>query len=133
MAEVSISKEKQVDVEQIASQTIDFLCSLGILNSPEDIAWKGHVDVHYAYPVYTHKRPGLVQGIKSWMSQHDIYTLGRFGDWEYINSDKCVMKGLTLGRELRAKYPHRAEDLLVLDLPDTADVLPEEPAPGAAL
>lgn len=105
MAEVSLSKEKQVDVEQIAPQTIDFLCSLGILDSPEDIVWTGHVDVKFAYPVYTHQRPGLVQGIKSWLSDWDIYTLGRFGDWEYINSDKCVMKGLTLGRELRAKYP----------------------------
>jgi hypothetical protein len=31
--------------------------------------------------------------------------VGRFGDWEYINSDKCVHKGLQLGRELRTQYP----------------------------
>lgn len=104
MAEVSLSDEKPVDVEQIAPQTIDLLVSLGVLDSPEDIIWRGHVDVHYAYPVYTHARPGIVQAIKDYLRPLDIYTVGRFGDWEYINSDKCVMKGLTLGRELRERY-----------------------------
>jgi protoporphyrinogen oxidase len=105
MAEVSLSKEKPVDVDQIAPKTIDFLCKTGILDSPEDVIWQGHIDVKYAYPVYTHRRPELVRGIKEWLAQHHIYTLGRFGDWEYINSDKCVMKGLNLGRKLRQQYP----------------------------
>jgi protoporphyrinogen oxidase len=104
MAEVSLSEEKAVDVEQIAPKTIDFLCSIGVLDSPADIIWTGHLDVKYAYPVYTHQRPELVAQIKSWLTEQDIYTIGRFGDWEYINSDKCVMKGLTLGRELRQRY-----------------------------
>jgi protoporphyrinogen oxidase len=107
MAEVSVSPEKSVVLEEIAPKTIDFLCSLGILESAEDVTWQGHVDVKYGYPVYTHERPQLTAGIKEWMSRHHIYTLGRFGDWEYINSDKCVHKGLNLGRELRMRYPDR--------------------------
>jgi protoporphyrinogen oxidase len=109
MAEISISPEKPVDTGEIAPKTIAFLCGLGILETPEDIIWRGHVDVKYAYPVYTHQRPSLVQGIKDWLAQYNIYTLGRFGDWEYINSDKCVMKGLTLGRELREQYSNRPQ------------------------
>lgn len=105
MAEVSLSPEKpHIDVDQIAPKTIDFLCGLGILRSADDVVWRGHVDVRYAYPVYTHDRPALLHGIKSWMAQHDIHTLGRFGDWEYINSDKCVAKGLRLADELRRRY-----------------------------
>jgi protoporphyrinogen oxidase len=106
MAEVSISPEKPIDVDQIAAKTIALLCDLGILGSPEDIVWKGHVDVEYGYPVYTHGRPTLVKTIKDWMAQHQIYTLGRFGDWEYINSDRCVAKGLSLAHELRSLYPY---------------------------
>jgi protoporphyrinogen oxidase len=104
MAEVSHSKEKPVDFEAIAPKTIAWLCDLGILGSPEDIIWRGHVDAKYAYPVYTHERPRLVAGVKEWLGRHHIYTLGRFGDWEYINSDKCVAKGLRLGQELRQRY-----------------------------
>ncbi|MGH7504654.1 MAG: hypothetical protein ACRELX_03345, partial [Longimicrobiales bacterium] len=105
MAEVSLSPEKPVDVEAIAPRTIDLLCETGVLASPADIVWRGHVDVKYAYPVYTHARPAQLAGIRAWLAEHHIYPLGRFGDWEYVNSDKCVDKGLRLGSELRARYP----------------------------
>lgn len=106
-AEVSISRDKPVNVTEIAPKTVSLLCELGILNTPEEIIWQGHVDLEYAYPVYTNERPSLVQAIKKWMAQYDIHTLGRFGDWEYINSDKCVMKGLDLARELRRHLVRR--------------------------
>jgi len=109
MAEVSHSAQKPVEVDAIAPRTIEWLCDLGILESPDDIIWTGHVDAKYAYPVYTHERPGQVAEIKAWLAERDMYTAGRFGEWEYINSDKCVHKGLALGRELRERYPDRVE------------------------
>jgi UDP-galactopyranose mutase len=105
MAEVSVSPEKPVNVEEIAPRTIDLLCRLGILESAADVVWTGHVDVKYAYPVYTHERPALLDAIKGWLRRYEIYPLGRFGDWEYVNSDRCVMKGLLLGEELRDRFP----------------------------
>lgn len=104
MAEVSISPEKPVDVDSIAPITIDFLTEHGILASSGDVAWSGHVDVKYAYPVYTHERPEIMQRVKAWLEDRDIYTLGRFGDWEYINSDRCLKKGLDLGERLSRRY-----------------------------
>ncbi len=105
MAEVSHSPEKPVDVDAIAPKTIDFLVEAGVLPSTNDVLWTGYVDVKYAYPVYTHSRPMLVQGIKDWLASHHIYPVGRFGDWAYVNSDKCLARGLELGRELRERYP----------------------------
>jgi len=105
-AEVSLSEQKPVDTGEIASRTIAFLCDHDILHAPDDIIWTGHIDVKYAYPIYTHDRPQQVERIRTWLAQYDIRTLGRFGEWEYINSDKCVMKGLQMARELRRQYPH---------------------------
>jgi UDP-galactopyranose mutase len=107
MAEVSVSDQKEVDVDRIAPDTVAFLSDLGILEGPEDITWQGHVDVKYAYPVYTHERPEQLARIKAWLGERDIYTLGRFGEWKYINSDKCVHQGLELGRRLRERYMGR--------------------------
>jgi len=104
-AEVSLSEQKPVNVDEIAPKTIDFLVRCGVLDSADDIIWSGHVDVKYAYPVYTQARPVLLDSIRGWLGQYQIYTLGRFGDWEYINSDKCVMKALMLGHTLRDRYP----------------------------
>ncbi len=104
VAEVSYSDQKPLETEQVGKKTIELLCDLGILDSPDDIIWQGRQHAKYGYPVYTHDRPALVDGIRQWLESHDIYTLGRFGDWEYINSDACIMKGLDLARELRQRY-----------------------------
>jgi protoporphyrinogen oxidase len=104
MAEVSMSPEKTVKLDDIVPLTVDFLIQRGILRSTSDIIWDGYKNVQYAYPVYTHQRSELVQGIKDWLAQFNIYTLGRFGDWEYINSDRCIKKGLSFAKELRKNY-----------------------------
>ncbi len=111
MAEVSISAEKPVDVHQIAPRTIRFLCDVGVLESPSDVVWTGHRDVKFAYPVYTHDRPELVSDLKKWLQRNDIYVVGRFGDWEYVNSDRCVKRGLELGRQLREEYGDTSSSL----------------------
>jgi len=103
-AEVSLSEEKTTDVEEIGPATITFLTRLGIIDSPGEVIWKDHVDVRYAYPVYTPARRSIVSKIKTWLQSFHIYPVGRFGDWDYINSDEAVMKGLELGRELRTRY-----------------------------
>jgi protoporphyrinogen oxidase len=102
-AEVSHSDEKPIDRQQIAPKTTALLCELGVLKSPRDIVWTGHIDVKYAYPVYTHGRAAIVGEIKEHLLGLGIHTLGRFGEWEYINSDKCIAKGLDLGRQLQAR------------------------------
>lgn len=101
MAEVSHSEKKQVDLAAVAGQTTDLLCRLGILDTPDDIAWHGQVDATYGYPVYTPSRPELVHRLKTALTPLGIHTVGRFGEWEYINSDRCVHKGLQLGQQLR--------------------------------
>ncbi len=104
MAEVSLSPDKALKIDDIVLMTVDFLIQQGVLQSSGDIIWKGYKDVQYAYPVYTHQRSDLVNGIKDWLAKFDIYTLGRFGDWEYINSDRCIKKGMKLAKELRKKF-----------------------------
>lgn len=104
MAEISIPPGEKAP-DDATERTIDFLCEIGILDAPSDILWRGHEDVRYAYPVYTHERAAIVRQIKDWLAQYQIFTLGRFGDWDYINSDQCVAKALAFGRELRDRFP----------------------------
>lgn len=104
MAETSLSADKAVDVSTIASKTVGLLCKLGVLGSPDDVLDVGHIDVKYGYPVYTQERPEQVHRIKDWLQRHEIYSAGRFGDWEYVNSDRCVAKGLALGSSLRETH-----------------------------
>ena len=40
---------------------------------------------------------------KKYLQKYNINTAGRFGDWEYINSDKCIRKGMQLAKKINDK------------------------------
>jgi len=103
MAEISYSDEKPLpEADALERGTTEFLTRAGVLDSVEDVLWCGHVDVKYAYPVYTHDRGAIVREIRRFLEPLGIHTLGRFGEWEYANSDRCIKRGMELAAELRA-------------------------------
>lgn len=50
----------------------------------------------YAYPLNTINKPESIKKILKYFSSIDIYGLGRWGEWEHMNSDVAVLKGLDL-------------------------------------
>ena len=103
MAEISYSDEKRLpEADTLERGTIEFLIRTGLLDSDQDVLWTGHMDVTYAYPVYTHDRLAIVRRIRDFLQPLGIHTLGRFGEWEYANSDRCIKRGMDLAAELRA-------------------------------
>ena len=47
-----------------------------------------------------YNRTDIMDRIKNWLLEYNIHTIGRFGEWAYINSDKAIFKGLIKGYEL---------------------------------
>jgi protoporphyrinogen oxidase len=110
MAEISYSDEKPLpEADALERGTTEFLTRAGVLDSVEDVLWCGHVDVKYAYPVYTHDRGAIVREIRQFLEPLGIHTLGRFGEWEYANSDRCIKRGMELAAELRARRDFQAQ------------------------
>ena len=56
----------------------------------------------YAYPVNTLDKPGAVETIKTWATRNGIHPLGRWGQWEHMNSDVAVSLAIAAAHELRA-------------------------------
>ena len=110
MAEISYSDEKPLpEADALERGTTEFLTRAGVLDSVEDVLWCGHVDVKYAYPVYTHDRGAIVREIRQFLEPLGIHTLGRFGEWEYANSDRCIKRGMELAAELQARRDFQAQ------------------------
>jgi len=99
MAEVSATNGKRPDPELVA-WTIRGLCTMGILSRPEDVIATRVISVKHAYPVPTHARDSIVSAIRGWLEERDIHTVGRFGEWAYINSDEAMQRGLGLAARL---------------------------------
>jgi len=54
----------------------------------------------YAYPLNTINKPESIKEILKFFSSYSIYGLGRWGEWEHMNSDIAVFKGLELSDKL---------------------------------
>jgi protoporphyrinogen oxidase len=81
-------------------RTVDWLVDTKLVASARDIVETRILDIPLGYPVYTHARPAILKRIAAYLAQHDIHALGRFGRWEYINSDGCIWQAFNLARTL---------------------------------
>ncbi len=57
----------------------------------------------YAYPLNTLHKPEILQKIVSWAESHSILSLGRWGEWEHMNSDVAMYKAINLADHLVGK------------------------------
>lgn len=73
---------------------------MGIIDVGDDVVATNLLRLPLGYPVPTHGRRGIVAEAKAWLARHDIFTVGRFAEWAYINADEALFRGMTLGRAL---------------------------------
>ena len=103
MGEVSYSDYKQFPRQDLENWFIEGLIKTEIIKSRNEVLDSKIVDVKYAYPVPTHDRREVVDTAKAYLRENDVYSLGRFGEWAYINSDEAMARGMILGEELAGK------------------------------
>ena len=99
----SASKPPASD-EALTEQSICWLIDAGIINSLTDIIQTQIIDLPHGYPINTHKKTDSIQTIKAFLRTHNIYSIGRFGAWDYANSDECMRQGLELARKLNNRF-----------------------------
>jgi protoporphyrinogen oxidase len=99
MAEVSCANGVPPD-QELVRWTVEGLIKMGILKAPDEVVATRVVSVRHAYPVPTITRDAVVARVRAWLSEHRIHTLGRFGEWAYINSDEALYRGARLGEAL---------------------------------
>ena len=103
MCEVSYSAFKQIpDDRDLLSLMIQWMIDSDYIKNEEDVVETNLIDVALGYPVNTHNKSSIVSDIKGFLADHGIYTIGRFGAWDYANSDECIRQGLALADELHA-------------------------------
>ena len=98
--EVSFSAEKVPIREGIENRFLKSLADLKLIKDPGEVLKTVLLDVKYAYPVPTLDRDSIIERLKNWLEERRIYSIGRFGEWAYINSDEAIYRGLTLGLSL---------------------------------
>jgi protoporphyrinogen oxidase len=86
--------------EQILGRTIAELEAIGFVN-PSKVVYRRVVRFQYGYPVYDVDYAKNVKTVRDAIASTGLRLLGRFAQFDYINSDVCVERALALASELR--------------------------------
>lgn len=100
MAEVSEAQNSHLSNEELVRLLIDVLVAVGVLKAPTAITDSTVMALPKAYPVQTHRKRQMLGSIRGELEQHNVHLLGRFAEWDYINSDQVVKRALELASRL---------------------------------
>ena len=62
-----------------------------LLKQENDIALEHTYDIKYAYPIQYKQSPE--KHIKDFLKKHNIYSIGRYGGWEYTSMEENILEG----------------------------------------
>lgn len=99
-AEITYSPHKPRPEDPLRT-TLAALRSLGLLDHSATVTASDVRDVRYAYPVQAHAARGYVERAVAMLAERGVSSVGRFGRWQYVNSDGALAAGVELGRNLR--------------------------------
>jgi len=94
------------NITALVNAVVAGLLRMGVIPSADYIRCTKVLRIPLGYPVQTHSRSKVVALAQDWLSEHRIYTVGRFGEWAYINSDEALYRGHCLGMKLAMTERH---------------------------
>ena len=86
--------------EQIVERTLRELETVGFLNK-DDVVYRRVVRFQYGYPVYDLDYRKNVTELREIVAATGLKLLGRFAQFDYINSDVCIERALAMATQLR--------------------------------
>ena len=107
--EITYSPQKPLpcDGDALIQRCIDDCHKVGIF-APEDPVWAtAQCDLPCAYVVYDHGRSEAVEQIREWLLERNIVVAGRYGEWEYYNSDHAFIAGMKAAEKVRERSSMR--------------------------
>jgi protoporphyrinogen oxidase len=104
VAEVSYIDQPPMDDEALIERVRADLVTTGILRPGDTIVASRVLDLPHAYPRQTPNRLENVRLVRSYLEESDIYSFGRFGEWEYYNMHDIIPNARDLAAQLEERY-----------------------------
>jgi protoporphyrinogen oxidase len=82
-----------VDKDALVTKAVEEMVEIGLLRSLDDILVKDVTDLECAYVIYDQHQSKSRKVIMDFLQQHDIVSIGRYGNWEYSGMEEAMMQG----------------------------------------
>ena len=99
LCEVTVRGGEKFPGGELEQQVVDGMAAAGLLRRDE-VLLTDRSEVRHAYVVFDHAYSARRKAIFEWMDSTGLVPLGRFGRFEYDNSDQCVIRARALAGKL---------------------------------
>ena len=100
--EVAFSDVRPLDKDTAVEKTIEGLIASKLITPDDNISLVHTEEILPAYIIYDLNHAKYVALIREYLGEHDIRTVGRFGEWQYFNMDHSMRSGKTVADEILA-------------------------------
>lgn len=100
--EVAFSDVRPLDKDTAVEKTIEGLIASKLITPDDNISLVHTEEILPAYIIYDLNHAKYVALIRDYLGEHDIRTVGRFGEWQYFNMDHSMRSGKTVADEILA-------------------------------
>lgn len=98
--EVAFSEVRPLSEDEAIEKTLEGLRAARILRPDDDVELVHTERIEPAYVIYDLHHADNVRTIRDWLKQHNVWTAGRFGEWQYFNMDHSMRSGKTAAEEI---------------------------------
>ena len=98
--EISYTDNRPIDKKRAVEKVKEDLIKARILNESDRILVEKCFDIKCAYVIYDKNRTKTVNQIKDYLEENDIYTIGRYGSWEYSGMEDAIIQGKDIASEI---------------------------------
>ena len=100
--EIGLAADETADIEEQLRLTLENLKNIGVINEDNKLLSYSTIVMDPAYVHVDSKLENLKAVIKADFESHDIYSIGRYGDWKYCSIEDSMIDALSVADKLNS-------------------------------
>ena len=102
--EIGFQTHEPVDESILLEKVLEDLKRVGLINDSMRLVDYEFVIMNPAYAHINEKSESLKHEVKSWLSDRNIYTAGRYGDWKYCSIEDNILEAVDLSKRVADRH-----------------------------
>ena len=95
--------DRDTPLEVLRPRIEEGLCAMGLIDSPERVLFMHARRIKNAYVIYDFNYHACRHQIHEWLKAQDLWSIGRYGDWNYSSMEDALIDGRRTADELRER------------------------------
>lgn len=98
--EISYSGQRPMDYKEAIRLAKEDLIRADILKTSDKIVVEKCLEIPCAYVIYDKNHSDIVETIQAYLKEEGIYSIGRYGAWEYSSMEDAILHGKKIAQKL---------------------------------